>query len=82
MFRVVIFRCARLARAEGARRDDDERLRLHDGDPLARLRGPGLDGDLLEPLDRLGGVPFLGLVDRGGQELGVGGRLAGRELAE
>ena len=50
----MIFRCGRLARAEGARGDDDERLRLHHGDPLAGLRLPGLDRDLLEPLDRLG----------------------------
>ncbi len=44
--------------------------------------GPRLDGDLLEPFDRLGRVSFLVLENRGGQELGVSGRLARRELGD
>ncbi len=52
-----------LAGAKCARGDDHERFRLHDGDPLASLGSPGLDGDLLEPLDRLGRVSLFGLVE-------------------
>ncbi len=48
-----------LAGAEGARRDDHERLAFHDGDPLPGLALPGLDRDLAEPLDRFAGITVL-----------------------
>ena len=76
MLRVVTFRCAASPDRNVAGRDDQEVLRLHHGDPLLGLGLPGLDGDLLEALDGLGQVALLGFEDRGGLELGVGGRLA------
>ncbi len=69
------------ARAEGARRDDDERHAFHDGDSLPSLGAPGLNGDLAEPVDGVGGLSELDFVERGGRELGVGGGLARGKLA-
>ena len=53
------------AGAEGARGDDDEGLRFHDDNPLASLGCPGFDGNLLEPFDGVGQVPFLDFVNQG-----------------
>ncbi len=78
-FRVVIFRCGVSPERKARGRDHHQGLGLHHCDPLLRLGVPGLDRDLLEPLDRRDRVALLGLLDRGDLELRMARRAHCRE---
>lgn len=79
---MVTLEIRHLSGSERARIDDRQGPGFHHGNALFSLRLPGIHNDLLEPLDCLDRITFLGLKGGCDLELRMGRRLGAGELAD